>query len=80
MMPIQNYQQYGSVNDVHVQEDPPCPLGKGVWCPPYQGGLGGSSLIRTVLELSGIVLSLVDQQSQDIRGYLRLGDLFNLDY
>ncbi len=31
-------------------------------------------------ELSGIVLSLVDKQGQDIRGYLRLGDLFNLDY
>ena len=31
-------------------------------------------------ELSGIVLSLVDNQGQDIRGYLRLGDLFNLDY
>ena len=31
-------------------------------------------------ELSGIVLSLVDKQGQNIRGYLRLGDLFNLDY
>ena len=31
-------------------------------------------------ELSGIVLSLVDKQGKDIRGYLRLGDLFNLDY
>ncbi|MDJ0697239.1 CHAT domain-containing tetratricopeptide repeat protein [Mastigocoleus sp. MO_188.B34] len=31
-------------------------------------------------ELSGIVLSLVNQQGKDIRGYLRLGDLFNLDY
>ncbi|MDZ7957191.1 MAG: CHAT domain-containing protein [Aulosira sp. DedQUE10] len=31
-------------------------------------------------ELSGIVLSLVDQQGKDIRGYLRLADLFNLDY
>jgi CHAT domain-containing protein len=31
-------------------------------------------------ELSGLVLSLVDKQGQDIRGYLRLGDLFNLDY
>ncbi|MEH1782763.1 MAG: tetratricopeptide repeat protein [Nostoc sp.] len=31
-------------------------------------------------ELSGIVLSLVDRQGKDIRGYLRLGDLFNLDY
>jgi CHAT domain-containing protein len=31
-------------------------------------------------ELSGIVLSLVDQQGKNIRGYLRLGDLFNLDY
>ncbi len=31
-------------------------------------------------ELSGIVLSLVNKQGKDIRGYLRLGDLFNLDY
>lgn len=31
-------------------------------------------------ELSGIVLSLVNKQGQDIRGYLRLEDLFNLDY
>ncbi|BAY61224.1 TPR domain protein [Calothrix brevissima NIES-22] len=31
-------------------------------------------------ELSGIVLSLVDKQGKDIRGYLRLADLFNLDY
>lgn len=31
-------------------------------------------------ELSGIVLSLVNKQGRDIRGYLRLGDLFNLDY
>ncbi|OYD94978.1 hypothetical protein CDG77_11465 [Nostoc sp. 'Peltigera membranacea cyanobiont' 213] len=31
-------------------------------------------------ELSGIVLSLVDKQGKNIRGYLRLGDLFNLDY
>ena len=31
-------------------------------------------------ELSGIVLSLVDKQGKRIRGYLRLGDLFNLDY
>ncbi|WP_243147328.1 CHAT domain-containing protein [Scytonema sp. UIC 10036] len=31
-------------------------------------------------ELSGIVLSLVNEQGQDIRGYLRLADLFNLDY
>ncbi len=31
-------------------------------------------------ELSGIVLSLVDQQGKNIRGYLRLEDLFNLDY
>ncbi|MEO1560280.1 MAG: CHAT domain-containing protein [Cyanobacteria bacterium J06632_19] len=31
-------------------------------------------------ELSGIVLSLVNKQGGDIRGYLRLGDLFNLDY
>ncbi len=31
-------------------------------------------------ELSGIVLSLVNKKGQDIRGYLRLGDLFNLDY
>ncbi|MBV6622713.1 MAG: tetratricopeptide repeat protein [Rivularia sp. (in: Bacteria)] len=31
-------------------------------------------------ELSGIVLSLVNKQGQNIRGYLRLGDLFNLDY
>lgn len=31
-------------------------------------------------ELSGLVLSLVDNQGKDIRGYLRLGDLFNLDY
>ncbi|MBW4511787.1 MAG: CHAT domain-containing protein [Scytonematopsis contorta HA4267-MV1] len=31
-------------------------------------------------DLSGIVLSLVDKQGKDIRGYLRLGDLFNLDY
>jgi CHAT domain-containing protein len=27
-----------------------------------------------------IFLSLVDKQGKDIRGYLRLGDLFNLDY
>ena len=26
------------------------------------------------------MLSLVDKQGQNIRGYLRLGDLFNLDY
>ncbi|BAY23805.1 TPR domain protein [Calothrix sp. NIES-2100] len=31
-------------------------------------------------ELSGIVLSLVNEQGKDIRGYLRLADLFNLDY
>lgn len=31
-------------------------------------------------ELSGIVLSLVDKQGKNIRGYLRLEDLFNLDY
>ncbi len=31
-------------------------------------------------ELSGIVLSLVDKQGKPIRGFLRLGDLFNLDY
>ncbi|MBD2205135.1 tetratricopeptide repeat protein [Calothrix sp. FACHB-1219] len=31
-------------------------------------------------ELSGIVLSLVNEQGKDIRGYLRLTDLFNLDY
>ncbi len=31
-------------------------------------------------ELSGIVLSLVNKQGENIRGYLRLGDLFNLDY
>jgi CHAT domain-containing protein/tetratricopeptide (TPR) repeat protein len=31
-------------------------------------------------ELSGIVLSLVDKQGKQIRGFLRLGDLFNLDY
>lgn len=31
-------------------------------------------------ELSGIVLSLVNKQGKDIRGYLRLEDLFNLDY
>jgi tetratricopeptide (TPR) repeat protein/CHAT domain-containing protein len=31
-------------------------------------------------ELSGIVLSLVDKRGKDIRGYLRLGDLFDLDY
>ncbi|MBD2354273.1 CHAT domain-containing protein [Tolypothrix sp. FACHB-123] len=31
-------------------------------------------------ELSGLVLSLVDKQGKDIRGYLRLADLFNLDY
>lgn len=31
-------------------------------------------------ELSGIVLSLVDKGGNSIPGYLRLGDLFNLDY
>jgi CHAT domain-containing protein/tetratricopeptide (TPR) repeat protein len=31
-------------------------------------------------ELSGIVLSLVDKKGKPIRGFLRLGDLFNLDY
>ncbi|BAY95282.1 MULTISPECIES: CHAT domain-containing tetratricopeptide repeat protein [unclassified Tolypothrix] len=31
-------------------------------------------------ELSGLVLSLVNEQGKDIRGYLRLADLFNLDY
>ncbi|BAY22608.1 TPR domain protein [Calothrix sp. NIES-2100] len=31
-------------------------------------------------ELSGIVLSLVDQQGKPISGYLRLADLFNQDY
>jgi CHAT domain-containing protein/tetratricopeptide (TPR) repeat protein len=31
-------------------------------------------------ELSGIVLSLVDQKGKPISGYLRLGDLFNQDY
>ncbi|NMG22984.1 hypothetical protein DP116_27580 [Brasilonema bromeliae SPC951] len=31
-------------------------------------------------ELSGIVLSLVDKKGKPIRGYLRLGDLFNQDY
>ncbi|OUL23359.1 CHAT domain-containing tetratricopeptide repeat protein [Nostoc sp. 106C] len=31
-------------------------------------------------ELSGIVLSLVDQKGKNIRGYLRLADLFNQDY
>ncbi len=31
-------------------------------------------------ELSGIVLSLVDKQGKDIQGYLRLNELFNLDY
>ncbi|WP_339383876.1 CHAT domain-containing protein [Fortiea sp. LEGE XX443] len=30
-------------------------------------------------ELSGIVLSLVNKQGQSTRGYLRLGDIFNLD-
>ena len=30
-------------------------------------------------ELSGIVLSLVDKQGQPVRGYLRLGDIFNLN-
>ncbi|EKF00264.1 putative tetratricopeptide- repeat-containing domain protein [Tolypothrix sp. PCC 7601] len=31
-------------------------------------------------ELSGIVLSLVDQKGNNIRGHLRLADLFNQDY
>ncbi|WYM02926.1 MAG: CHAT domain-containing tetratricopeptide repeat protein [Gloeotrichia echinulata CP02] len=31
-------------------------------------------------ELSGIVLSLVNQQGQPIRGFLRLNDIFNLDF
>ncbi|MBR8840938.1 MAG: CHAT domain-containing protein, partial [Stigonema ocellatum SAG 48.90 = DSM 106950] len=31
-------------------------------------------------ELSGIVLSLVNKQGKDIQGYLRLNELFNLDY
>lgn len=31
-------------------------------------------------ELSGLVLSLVNQQGQPQRGYLRLADLFNLNY
>lgn len=30
-------------------------------------------------ELSGIVLSLVDKLGKPVRGYLRLGDIFNLD-
>ncbi|NMG19041.1 hypothetical protein DP116_06110 [Brasilonema bromeliae SPC951] len=31
-------------------------------------------------ELSGIVLSLVDKSGKPIEGYLRLGDIFNLDF
>ncbi|MBR8838531.1 MAG: CHAT domain-containing protein [Stigonema ocellatum SAG 48.90 = DSM 106950] len=31
-------------------------------------------------ELSGIVLSLVNRQGKEIQGYLRLNELFNLDY
>ncbi|KAB8334650.1 CHAT domain-containing protein [Scytonema tolypothrichoides VB-61278] len=31
-------------------------------------------------ELSGIVLSLVDKAGKPIEGYLRLGDIFNLDF
>ncbi|WYL97308.1 MAG: CHAT domain-containing tetratricopeptide repeat protein [Gloeotrichia echinulata IR180] len=31
-------------------------------------------------ELSGIVLSLVNQQGRPIRGFLRLNDIFNLDF
>ena len=31
-------------------------------------------------ELSGIVLSLIDKQGKPVRGYLRMHELFNLDY
>ncbi|MEA5504706.1 CHAT domain-containing tetratricopeptide repeat protein [Halotia wernerae UHCC 0503] len=31
-------------------------------------------------ELSGIVLALVDKTGQPVRGYLRLGDIFNLNF
>ncbi|WP_233153845.1 CHAT domain-containing tetratricopeptide repeat protein, partial [Scytonema sp. HK-05] len=31
-------------------------------------------------ELSGIVLSLIDKAGKPIQGYLRLGDIFNLDF